>query len=147
MIYKLDHYYATNHCDYCGLVEMNKELTDVLGIVAALQFLLEDIIAPEKVLLPDMDCLVDILVTHYAATNVRERFESSLLSMYVPASQWELYNIISMDDCTIVQIDLQKARELCSFPEKREYVLENYLPTGDGYEDIVSRLRASKVSA
>lgn len=130
VLYKIDHYYAKNHSDYCLVVESDKTIKDMIEITSSLEFLFENVVDESACL--DNQCLLKILCNHYRCNDVKDKYRQYLSYMN---EEWGLVVIYNFGICTLVQIDLYAARESCCGPNNKK-IMKSQLPNGSDLEEL-----------
>lgn len=146
MLFVLDHYYAVNHQEFCLVVEIDKDVNEVVEICSAITFLLEELI-DESVSL-DMDCLLNILVSYYGAKDKKCDISGDILDeISMPIDSMYQKIALAHDGICVSYayvVDLYEARESCCGP-KYEVIMDKWLPKGEELEGIKELLRTTGV--
>lgn len=129
MIYRLDHYYAIDHDEFCLLVESEKGVREMIELTSAITFLFEEIIDESECL--SQPCLLMILRDFFGIKDVKEKYKECIPICKPNGNEWNnCFNKKLIDKDTnfhITQIDLYEAREFCCGKNYRK-LMNKYLP-------------------
>lgn len=143
MIFKIDHYYSTNHDKYSLMIETDISIKDLVCIVSSIQFLFEELI--DDGICVDDAHLLELLKEFYHVKNVKEEYKKYLDYTHLKDNQWSVYNIFNLKkfNLKIVQIDLYEARESCCGPQY-ELIMNQYLPKGEELDKFKEKVISYK---
>ena len=128
-IYRIDHYYNHNHNETCLFVETDIEMGKIIEILAAIQFVSEEILG-ETVLIENKH-IMEVLELFYNAKDVKQKYEryleytiTDVWRKHERKCWWHVYNVFEiediegLEDLTVIHIDLYAAREnYCGNPQ------------------------------
>lgn len=126
MIYIISHYYAVNRREFCIILKSDKTEKEIIEICNAVTFFLEDYYDPSVSL--DMDCLKELLVNHYEATDIKDSILPYIKGKYpMPDGVSMKYDIKTDTGLEkAISIDLYEAREAYCGPNYRD-VIEKWI--------------------
>lgn len=127
-IYKISHYYNTNHDKYSVFVNTEIDLKRFINFLGAITFRFEELV-------PEHDCmdeqhLVYILEKFFDVKDITKECQDYLPYTQLPLSQWEITNTFSIPTekiFNITQIDWYEAREFCCRSDFQE-IMDKVLP-------------------
>lgn len=122
MIYIISHYYATNHKDFCIILQSNKTEEEIIEICNAAAFFLEDYYEPSVSL--DIDCLKELLTNFYEALDIKESVIPYIKGKFpMPDGvSMNYYFQVGKEHKQAVAIDLYGAREMYCGPNYRKVI-------------------------
>ena len=140
MLYKIDHYYAVDHSNFCLLIDSDYDVDEIISLISAYQFYAEELFDDVSVSL-DSRCLNKILCGYYEIDDVKEKYRHFLDRTALSASEWELTNTFYIEehDLCIIQIDWYEAREACCGPDWHSHI-EKWLPKNPKAAEAIRQL-------
>jgi hypothetical protein len=143
-IYKIAHYYSTDHDKHSVFVESDIEKHTLVKILGAIQFKFEELI-------DESDCieerhLVSILEKFFGMKNITDECQKYLPETQLEDTEWETINeFIFLDSeihktVQVIQIDQYRARECCCGPGYKD-LMRKYLPSTIDFEDEIKNIQ------
>lgn len=121
-IYKIDHFYISEHNDNCVLIESEIDISKMVKILAAMEFKYEELVDEGASLIP-YEALI-LLQKFFNVKDVKDKYKHLLQFTQVDNEEWEMINIFQFENLEIVQIDLYETREYYCGPKYAEVMLE-----------------------
>lgn len=121
-IYKIDHYYISDHDDNCVIIESEIDISKMIRILAAMEFKYEELVDENSSLIP-CEALI-LLKKFFNVEDVKEKYSDLLHFTHIDNEEWEIVNKFQFKDLEIVQIDLYEAREYYCGSKYHEAMLE-----------------------
>lgn len=129
-IYKICHYYDKNHDESCFFIKTKLTEEQMVEILATVMFKFEDLLGNDE----DFETkkMIKILEKFYPIRNASEEYGKFIERTRLKEDEWQLLNYFTIEDQTIIQIDLYEAREYCC--GKRYYeLMKQELPKSEEY--------------
>lgn len=138
-IYKIGHYYSTDHDKFSVFVESSIDVDTFVKILGCIHFKFEELIDDSECM--DEKHLVNVLEKFYDAKNTTTECQKYLPYTHIPTDQWHMVNIFNIkgleeNDIQIIHIDWYEARESCCGSGYKE-LMEEHLPNTKEFEEEI----------
>lgn len=146
-VYKISHYYSNDDKEDSLYIQTDKELVELIELIAALQFKLE-FMTDDSVALSE-EHIVELLTTFYGATDVTEIYKEKHEQFSFPKNEWGVADLCSYKEVdsqgkecvtALIQIDSYQARESCCGPECEDLIEKHVLKT-EAFESAFLKLK------
>lgn len=133
-IYKIVHFYSTNHDENSFFIKSDRDVSTLIEILASLQFRFEEV--------DEMTCIDDkhvlkLLIKYFGVEDVTKEYQAYLPYTRLERDEWSVMNSFSVKDSIIVQIDQYGARESCCGYKK---IMNKHLPKTEEFEKDIADL-------
>lgn len=146
-VYKISHYYSNDDKQDSLYIKTDKDLEELVEIIAALQFKFE-FMMDDSVALSE-EHIVELLTTFYGAVDVTEDYKEKYDQFHLDKNQWGVADVFfykeesgSSKGCVkqVTQIDVFQARESCCGPNC-ENLIEKHLLKSEAFDVALLKLK------